>query len=178
MNIIKKIIHIFKRPSVIIFDHNFLLDKFSDFFSKKEIFFCVDEDIDLAKFLVKYSKKPIIIFNEKNDLVKEFSFSKNGIFILNSEFFKKKEEDGFFTYGTKEDSDFKISDINIVSGEVNFKLNYRGSTVPFWASVEFDKNDMGEIAGIIALLFLRGMNLVEISQAIKDVTNSSSSRLK
>ena len=49
-------------------------------------------------------------------------------------FQKKKGVDNVFTFGVKEEVDFNVSDININKEGVNFKLNYRGKTVPFWVS--------------------------------------------
>ncbi len=170
MNIFKKVIYFIKRPPIVVFDNNLFLEKFFLNFSKKEYLIKIGGNLEIIKFLIRYSKRPIIILNEKNTESEEIISLKKGIFLLNSKFFRKREAEGnFFTYGIKDNADFRISDINIDSQGVNFKLNHKGSTVPFWVKGEFDEKEVEKMAGFISLFYLSGKNFVEISQKIRNL---------
>ncbi len=167
MNIFKKIIYFLRRPAVIVFDGNSLFKELSFLIFEKEIIFNIEKDIKSAKFLIKYSKSPIVVFFQNNSLLEEFDFQEKDIFLLRNGLSRKKG----LTFGEKESADFNVSDVNISPQGINFKLNYRGSTVPFWASGSFNEKDAEIIAGLVAVAVLKGMNLVEASQKIKDAAS-------
>lgn len=168
MNTFKKLIYLFKKPRIIIYDNNLFLEKFSKTLFEKETLFPINEKDKLIKFLIKHSKKPIVILNNKNSIFEEIVSYSHCFFVLNADFFRRKEEyPNILTYGTRIDADFNVSDINISSEEINFKLTYKGSSVPFWVNGEFKEEDVKIISGIIAVSVLTGMNLVEISEKIK-----------
>lgn len=71
------------------------------------------------------------------------------------------------TFGFGEGADFKASDINLNSG-TNFKINYRGSVVPVWLETLFGKEQIYSALSAAAVGAILGLNLVEISQALKN----------
>lgn len=70
------------------------------------------------------------------------------------------------TFGFGERADFKASDIMLNSG-TNFKINYRGNVVPFWLEFAFGKEQVYAALSAAAVGIALGLNLVEISQALK-----------
>lgn len=82
-------------------------------------------------------------------------------------FFIIKEEkslDRLFEEHLKIRSELVVSDIKVNEEELNFKVSFRGSIVPFWVS---SKYQLADIISIIATGLVFGLNLVEISQALK-----------
>ena len=91
-------------------------------------------------------------------------------------FFKKPQREAFdliFEDYLKIRSELKVSDIKTDEQGINFKVNYRGSTVPFWLTqepeitVEKAKLKVRETLTIIAMGLAIDLNLVEISQILK-----------
>ncbi len=170
MNIYNKIKYFLKRPEIIIYDDNLFLEKLSKNIFKKELFFSIDKKKELINFLIKYSKKPIVILNNQNSMFEKIISFKDCSFLLNSDYYRKKDEySNIFTYGARADADFNIGDINIDSNDINFKLSYKGSSVPFWIKGKYKEEEIESLAGIIGLLVLKGMNLVEISEKMKEI---------
>ena len=70
-------------------------------------------------------------------------------------------------------SELRVSDIR-VNGGINFKVAFRGSIVPFWLSgdagitEETAKPKIQEALTKIAISLGQGLNLVEISQSLKN----------
>lgn len=197
MNFFEKIIFAVKKNCVVLFDEGLVFEKFAYFiFPEKQIFFHFlknIEDVKIANFLIRFSKRPIIIINKNtkpSDKILE-NIPPKAILILNSDFFfsyydprpektgesfkrdldiyleKKKEQGKLFTFGLRKDVDFNVSDINLDPGGINFKINYKGNNVPFWIKGSFKKVDVSIISGVIAFGAIMGMNLVEISQKLK-----------
>lgn len=73
-------------------------------------------------------------------------------------------------FGFNETADFKASDVNITQEAINFKLNFKGNSVPIWLKNENYTNNADEIYIILSAIcvgdFL-GMNIVEISENLK-----------
>jgi len=71
------------------------------------------------------------------------------------------------TFGFSERADFKASDVKLNMG-TNFKVNYKGNIVPVWLEKLFGKEQIyaGLSAAAVGTIF--GLNLVEISQALKN----------
>lgn len=83
-------------------------------------------------------------------------------------FFKKPQKKSFgliFQDFLKIRKELKISDVKMNGKGMNFKINYRGSVVPFWAASGFKIEDA---LAIISIGLAIGLNLVEISQALKN----------
>jgi UDP-N-acetylmuramoyl-tripeptide--D-alanyl-D-alanine ligase len=72
-----------------------------------------------------------------------------------------------FTFGFSERADFFASDLRFNQG-INFKVNYKGSTVPFWLEGTFGKEQIYTALVVAAVGTIFGKNLIEISQAMKN----------
>lgn len=72
-----------------------------------------------------------------------------------------------YTFGFREEADFYASDIKI-NGGLNFKINYKGNTVPVWLESSFNKEHIYAALAASAVGEVLDLNLVEISQALKD----------
>jgi len=71
------------------------------------------------------------------------------------------------TLGIEAELDFAwISDEIKTEEETNFKLNYKGSSVPFWI-----KGDLNNFLAAISIAIQSGMNVVEISEKLKNMLN-------
>jgi hypothetical protein len=77
-----------------------------------------------------------------------------------------------FTFGLRPEADLSASDI-IFSQEVNFKINYKGSSIPVWLSGSSDVNKVYAALATALCGIILGLNLVEISQSLKKVQLSS-----
>jgi UDP-N-acetylmuramoyl-tripeptide--D-alanyl-D-alanine ligase len=69
-------------------------------------------------------------------------------------------------FGFSEKADIFASNINFNHG-INFKVNYRGSTVPFWLERTFGKEQIYSVLAATAVGLIFDKNLVEISQEIR-----------
>lgn len=76
------------------------------------------------------------------------------------------------TYGRKENSNIRISDINIVKKDdaygTNFKLTYQGAEVPMFLPYVLGWQHTYAAASAVAVALFMGMNLVEIGQRLLD----------
>jgi len=72
------------------------------------------------------------------------------------------------TYGKKDDSDIKISDIKIINKDnvygTNFKLSYQGAEVPMFLPYVLGWHHAYAAASSVAVALSMGMNLVDIGQ--------------
>ena len=89
-------------------------------------------------------------------------FSKIKSFFVESE---KKPFNRFCSDYLKIKGELAVSDVHVSGQELNFKVSWRGSTVPFWVSSKYQVSD---IVSIIAAGLAFGLNLVEISQELKN----------
>ncbi len=71
------------------------------------------------------------------------------------------------TFGFQEGADFRATDINLNPG-TNFKINYKGNTVPIWLEKIFGKEQIYSALGAAVVGTIFGLNLVEISNILKD----------
>lgn len=135
------------------------------------------ENIEEIKFLIKNSSLPVLALNQTSDV----SFEKiktlvqampsQGFLILNfnEEVIGKIKELGFLsflTFGFDERADFSASDIKI-NGGINFKINYKGNIVPIWLEQSKGEEQIPAALAAAAIGTIFGLNLVEISQALK-----------
>jgi len=72
-----------------------------------------------------------------------------------------------FTFGFSERADFFASNVKFNHG-INFKINYKGNTVPFWLEGTFGKEQIYAILAATAVGTIFGKNLIEISQIMKN----------
>ncbi|MCX6760191.1 MAG: hypothetical protein NTW46_02505 [Candidatus Nealsonbacteria bacterium] len=87
--------------------------------------------------------------------------------ILNFDKEKAMIDKNCLSYGFNEGADVRATDINIDNSGSNFKVNYKGNTVPFWAKGAFDADHIYIVLKSIAEAIMEGKNLVEISNNIK-----------
>lgn len=71
------------------------------------------------------------------------------------------------SFGFSEGADIVATDINIDENGSNFKINYKGNSVPFWAKGAVSSEAIYDILERIAKAVAMGKNLVEISKDIK-----------
>jgi len=71
------------------------------------------------------------------------------------------------TFGFQEGADFRVTDIRLNFG-TNFKLNFEGNIVPIWLEKVFSKEQIYSALVACAIGVKFGLNLVEISQALKN----------
>ncbi|MCX6761051.1 MAG: hypothetical protein NTZ84_03060 [Candidatus Nealsonbacteria bacterium] len=130
-----------------------------------------------VKFFLEKSSFPVLVLNQIGDIsfekIKTFAeaMSGQGFLIVNSneEIIKQIKEVSpvpVLSFGLEEKSDFYASDIKI-NGGINFKINYKGNSVPIWLEKsKWEEQTTGALA-VVAIATVFGLNLVEISEALK-----------
>lgn len=149
--------------------------------------------LERAKFLIKNSSLPILVVShlgeipfdrnyfagEEEDVknIKELakSLPPFGYLILNfdDETVRGiKEETNLkeITFGFQKNADFCATDL-ITNGGTNFKINYKGNVVPVWLEKVFGKEQVYSALTAIAVGTVFDLNLVEISQSLKDYSS-------
>jgi len=153
------------------------------------------------KFYLRKSKLPILLVTNTGEIpFNKFSFEGDkkeavairemakslpagGFLVLNFDDeavreIKNKTKAAVLTYGFQEKADIKISDVNIDSEEMNFKVNIEGNIIPFWIkkrNSEFkekfldkvDKEYIYSAAAAIAVGKIQNINLVNLSQKFR-----------
>ena len=154
MNILEKIILLFKKPRIVVLAEN---DREriegiaatiagSRFRIKREVLFAAD----LEK--TKLSSRECLVYN----------FDKEGLRKIR----EKAPETKLLTFGFQEGADFQASDLR-QDGGTNFKINYQGKIVPVWLEGSPTREEIYSVLAASAIGVLLGLNLVEISQALK-----------
>ncbi len=133
-----------------------------------------EEKINKFKFFFKNAKLGILIINSFNQpsLIRELPSS--AYLVLNNDDEKIREFDNFDNFKTikfsfKKKSDLFISDIKYLDNQTNFKLNYKGSIIPFWLKGIIDEEKLNLILCLLSAVVISGINLVEISQFLKEL---------
>ena len=152
------------------------------------------ENNDLS-FFIEASDKPILVINDLQkpcDNAKHFKvlakpgsyiaqikkiakdFSTHGCLLLNFDNQKIREIDNqnvssVISFGFLKSADLNISDFNKDNGSNNFKINYQGNIVPIWLENIFKKSEIYAILTAIGCGLQLNINLVEISQSIKNL---------
>jgi len=157
MNILEKIILLFKKPRIVVLAEN---DREriegiaatiagSRFRIQREVLFAAD----LEK--TKLSSRECLVYN----------FDKEGLRKIR----EKAPETKLLTFGFQEGADFQASDLR--QGEEDksssFKINYQGKIVPVWLEGSPTREEIYSVLAASAIGVLLGLNLVEISQALK-----------
>ena len=142
------------------------------------------------KFLVRNSPLPILVVTQVGDIPPDKNFFAGekektveirklakslppyGYLILNFDDetvreIKAETNLKEITFGFQEGADFQATDIKLNTG-TNFKINYKGNTVPLWLEKLFGKEQIySALAGAVCGTIF-DLNLVEISQALKN----------
>jgi len=138
------------------------------------------KDIKNLELFLRTSKKPVLVvsgienvsekeFTTISGFIKSLPEKTNLILSSDDEMVKKM---GYFSnlntlsFGFQESADFRVSDIKS-NGGTNFKVNYQGTVIPFWLKKIAQREEISSVvcAALVATIF--GLNLVEISQALK-----------
>ena len=165
------------------------------FFKKSDIFIFNSDlkdisEIKFYKFLLKNSSFPVLIAIRFGDVPKDKivfpgncdSFavkelleyiSKLGFFIFNfdDESLKRTSSDlvsSVLSFGFHERSDLRAEEININNNETNFKVRTNSGIIPFWINRKFEKEMIYIILSALCAGAANGINLVEMSQLIKE----------
>lgn len=129
---------------------------------------------DKAPVHVEFFKNASQLVKEKMKIVKHID--KNGFAVLNGD--DKRIMEGAtnikaqpVTFGHKEEDNIYISEEKIkydVDGGINFKVVHKGNTVPFQLKNVLGIPQVYSAGAAIAIGLIFEMNLVEISQALKE----------
>jgi len=113
------------------------------------VFETEEKDINKLSFYIKHSKMPILVEDEKIKAINET-----------------------LKFGFDEKNDVFASDVKL-NGGINFKVNYKGSFVPFWIasfaemSLEDNKKQIYPILAAVCVGTVFGLNLVKIYQLLE-----------
>lgn len=154
------------------------------------IFETEDKKISDYEFFLKNSKEPVLIVTNIADIPSNTDFfageresikntreivkvlPENVNLVLNFDDETSREVGDstklkILTFGLQNRASFKASDFKI-NGGTNFKINYKGNTVPVWLEKTFGKEQVYSVlaAGCVGAIF--DLNLVEISEALKN----------
>ena len=148
----------------------------------KILMICADSNYrkNNLEFLIKKSSLPILVFLENNNssglenilsLVKNFSH--RGFIVSDKNFsnFRKIKNEAqcrVFTFGLSNEANIFATDINFTEEGTNFKINYGGNIVPFWIKKKTEEKEINALLAVILISVLNGINLVEISQALRN----------
>ena len=147
----------------------------------KEIFIFQTESsasgVEKFGYIVKRSSLPILVVTaldakDAQELKKlsEIMPSPQGYLVLNFDDNMAKEvnKGTTLTYGFQKGADFQATDVK-TNGGTNFKINYKGNIVPVWLAQGAGKEQIYSSLAAAAVAAILGLNLVEISQALKKI---------
>lgn len=118
------------------------------------------------KFYINHSCFPVFIINKPIPL--RVNAKIKIIFNYDDEEVRKFKRYDSLSYGFQKGADVQASDINIDEKGINFKINYQGSSVPFWLSNVKEKERIFDVLPAICLGILKGINLVELSSILTE----------
>jgi hypothetical protein len=178
-DIVNKLVDVFKKPHIVIIGDEFFLfskviNKLLDRFKLIKLKL---EKIDKIKPLLK--KSPILVIDYVETLknasqIKDLSkyIKPQTYLILNydDERIKDLKSSAVYslTYGFSKKADLYISDISIDEEGINFKINYQGSSIPFWFKGFLSKKQMYSLLAGIAVGLVQEFNLVKLSQILSE----------
>lgn len=122
---------------------------------------------------IKLAESPIIVFTKMEDSLKSIlgtSFlianadDKTALDFVASNNFRN------ITFGFNIKANVLVSDMH-TNGGTNFKINYRGNTIPIWLPDISDESSISGALIAICVGITLGLNLVEISETIKSHCN-------
>ncbi len=138
------------------------------------------EKIEEAKFLIGKASLPILVISQLAELplekIRELIkvMPSYGFLILNFDEetvrgLKGESVSRVLTFGFQPRADFWASDVKI-NGGTNFKINYQGKVVPIWLGKTLSQKEVYSVLVAITVGVVLDINLVEISQRLKDLT--------
>jgi UDP-N-acetylmuramate-alanine ligase len=159
----------------------FVTDKIPTFFNvfsllTKDVIIISDnetENIEKVKsFLNDISCYFVITQTKKKSRLKKILQKNAGNFIFVLDFsvakkLKKKKE--LLSFGiNKKNADFYITDIHQKENETNFKVNYKGNTIPFWIKEKLKQKEIYAVLPALCITKLFKINLADVSHRIKE----------
>ena len=129
----------------------------------------IDQDF---KFFIKHSRLPVLVVN--GDIAQISEITKLAEILPNYSYLvlnfddeairdlKNKSRAHPLTFGFGTRADIRATDIG-----TNFKINYQGNIVPVWLEKLFGKEQIYAALAAVAVGDVFGLNLVEISEALK-----------
>ncbi|HHE76756.1 MAG TPA: hypothetical protein ENL27_02120 [Candidatus Parcubacteria bacterium] len=136
------------------------------------------------KFFFKKSKLPVLLLTEIFDNENKISeikriiecLPKKGFLVVNSDSdltqqLKRKAKAQILTYGFQSGARLRGSDVRVDENETNFKVSFDGNIVPFWLNRPFKRKDIYNFLAAISVARIQGINLVEISQSLREIGN-------
>jgi len=151
------------------------------------------ENTEEIKFYLKNSSLPVLVVSHLGDIPPDKIFfvgkrnekiwalakemPSKGYLVLNfddetvREIKDKTNVLNELTFGFQERADFKASDIRL-NGGTNFKVNHKGYVVPVWLNKLFGKEQIYAALAAASCGNIFGLNLVEVSQALKNYRSS------
>lgn len=130
--------------------------------------------LEKIRLLMEDSTLSVLVINSlgENSAVNAESLiniiPKNSLLVLNTdndEVKKFKDKLVSVTFGFQEGADFRASEIS--QDKTNFKIDYKGSVVPVWLPDSSTDDDINSALAAAAVGSIAGLNLIEISQALK-----------
>ncbi len=147
-------------------------DKFKDI---EQILFSTEYNLKTKIFDAADFENAEVIFLDKEKLKELENIKEKDKFILvlnqdDEKIFDAVKELEFekMTYGFSENSDFMASDVNETEEGINFKLNYRGNSIPIWLKNKSGNDKIYEALAIICIANILGINILEIAEKIKN----------
>ena len=154
------------------------------------IFEAEDKKISDYEFFLKNSKKPVLVVTNIADIPSNSDFftgerelientrnmvkvlPKNVKLILNFDDETSREIGDslklkILTFGLQNRANLNASDFKI-NGGTNFKINYKGSTVPIWLKKTFGKEQVYSVLAASCVGAIFDLNLIEVSEALKN----------
>lgn len=140
----------------------------------KDVFVFRAKEQEIAKFIffLKNSRLPILLINDIDRVssIENVPAAKTH-FVLNYDDEKVRKIVNFdnpktLRFGLSQRSDIFVSDIK-KNGGTNFKINHKGSLVPFWFKEDLDKKEINIVLSAVSAGIVLGLNLVKISQSFE-----------
>ncbi len=105
------------------------------------------------------TRKMLKGFSRKWNLALDYSIARR---------LKRKRGKKSLTFGMKKKSaDFSVTDIHSKDSETNFKVSYKGKSIPFWINKKLKAREVYGVLPAICVAEMIGMNLAEVSQKLK-----------
>lgn len=126
---------------------------------------------ELSKFFSYFVEVVVVVDSENVSREKEIVslLDKKSSLLVN---YKVKEKFSakrmhYLSYGFNNKADFFVSDV-IVNNKTNFKINYKGSSIPVWIEKNAKKKKILQVTSALGVGVLLGINFVSLTQRVKN----------
>lgn len=160
-NLLSKLIFLLKKPKVIvvtskdrqIFERTIF--QVLDEKHKNEVLILETGDKETLNLIKKLPVGTYLVLNNDEELLREI---------------RNQITSQVLTFGIAKNADFFATDVKL-NGGINFKVNYKGNIVPFWLQNSLKEKEIYVALAAAAVGTIFGLNLVEISQDLKNLAN-------